>query len=1242
MHVENPHPRNSNDIKQPPVQLQQYYYSGFIVEAYKKPEFKITVEPQAKWILRKEKAKFNITGAYYFGAPLANVELTLRWYSQPMHYYYSYFYDYGYDEIPYRRGGRGRSYGGKVLLKEEKIKLDGQGKATAEYLAEVAEDYSYIVLEARATDASRRLVVTQAQLKCVKHDVYLGLNTDKWHYNKGDSVKVTLTAFTMDDKPYKGAAKLRLKQDRSIEWDQELGFDNKGTATYGFVPETPGQYVLEAEVKDTRGKVVFVSREFTVIKKKQIEWEWEQITLTMDKKEYAIGDTVRITARTGADNVPALFSIEGGNLKAYQINPLKGHQGTYTYIIPRDQGINFYASMAFSGRLNMATQGLKVPVVDSSLILIMKLAGPEKVKPGETYRGTIMLTDYSGTPVEGSFSLAMVDESIFDVAEKSEYKNSNRYYYYESPADAKKEKRIWDHFTMHRTNYVQSALSDFNQGYIAKLGTLTKTMAEPSVSPAKKDMGAGEREESKMKAVAGAPAASRSMAESNFGSGGGGSLDDLLSGVGGLAEQAPPPPRERKDFKDLGYWLASCTTDKQGAAAISFTMPDDLTKWRFTMIGGDKKARLVEFKDKTQSSQDLMVKLEAPRALVVKDSCFVTAVIHNYTENEQKAVAVLAADNQNAGILSAPKRELTIGKNGTARVDWIVRVLKPSHIGFTATLTTNEGGDMETRTYPILIHGLMESRSASGIVEEKEMAQLSFPRNSDPASRKIKIEYAPTLVYALFTGLDYLVGYPYGCVEQTMSRFLPNLYVDQAMQKTGLKDDSLHARILEYTREGIKRLTQMQNSDGSWGWWGSNQGDGRMTSYVLSGLWYAKNHGYAIDEKSFAQGCGALLELFSAEKKGDKNDLENLAVMTYPLYLVQQDQDNLLPGLVDKLYAGRNELSSQSLGLLLEILHGLGQKERTAVVLALLEKKAVRTQTQVYWTGSSSYYWHSQDVEASAGILKALLRVKPDHPSLPGLVKYLSIKREHGYWVCTKTTAQVALSEYVVKTGEMAPDYQASILVNGQEVKSFKAAKSDLKNWQGTMEYLVKPDVLDHEFVVRKKGKGVVYYTISLLYCAQEDTIRARGKNLKVTREYTRLVYGMGKDEEWEVKREPFKGTLKSGEELEVKITLTSDSHYEHMMLEDFFPQGMEVEKKTQDYYNRWCHWWFWGYANSEARDDRMVFFMDYVWQGERVFTYILRAETPGLFHALPAQAQLMYNPEVRGNSKEDFVRITE
>ncbi len=1240
--ISNPHVPGSGKDQQA-VSLLETYFSGFIVEAYKKPEFKITVTSQNKWMLIDKIASFDIKGEYYFGAPLANLDITLRWYTQNMQHYF-----------PWWTGGQSKAYfypaGDKTLLKEEKIKLDAAGKAVAKYKAKNIQDYGFLILEARATDASRRLVSTEAQVKCVKYDVYLNLSTDKWIYNLGDSVKVTISAFTMDEKPYQGKCKLSLIKGGNIEPEKELTMDKNGMARYGFMPKKSGEYTLKAEVLDSRERAVVATREFNVQEKKTITWDWEQISLKTNKEKYAIGDTVKITIDTGADNVQSLFTVEGGNLKSYGLEMIEDHTAEYYYIIPRDQGTNFYIGAAFSGRTNMVYQNIRIVVVDSSLILNLQLAGPQQLKPGDIYQGEITLTDQRGKPVAGCFSLALVDESIFDVASKSTYQRSSGNYGLLSDIlgnltseQEEKDIYIWDHFTSRLYNKVQNNISDFDQTYLSQLDKMGKALAEPEVynftGSQEDEMEVRAERRSRMKAeVTGTGVLAYLSA------GGNGedaiALDDVLGSIKGLAPaEKKPAPRERKEFRDLGYWVSNVKADRNGRAFIKFRMPDDLTQWRFTMIGGDKEERLIQHKQSVQTKQNLMAKLQAPRSFVVGDSCFITAVMHNYTEQDQAADILLKLNNENAELLSAAKQNFTIQKNGTDRIDWAVRILKPGKASFSAVLTTGTGGDMETRTYPVLVHGILQTRAKSGMIQEQDTINLSFPDDSDPLSRKIRIDYAPTLVYSLFSGLEYLTGYPYGCVEQTMSRFLPNLYVDQALQKLNMQDDSLHTLILKYTENGVERLTQLQNHNGSWGWWSnSGSGDGRMTAYVISGLIYAKKNDYKINDESYRRGIRALQDM--VPKYAQEHN--TLSQMIYALYLTKIPLSENETNWVNILYDDRAKLSVQSLAYLLEILDGSGKKDQAATIKKLLLSKAQISGSHVYWAGDQSYWWHNQDVEVTAGVLYALLITNTSFKELPGIVNYLSVKRTRGYWISTKTTAKVirALALYLEKTGEIDPDFQGTILANSRELKSFKVTKKDLNNWRGRIEYMA--DKKDYQFVLKKSGKGVLYFTVSLLYTLKECPIMARGEQLTVQRKYTRLVYTMKKNGDWIVERKSFNGTIKRGEELEVQVILNANGRFEHLVLEDFFPQGMEVEKKSRDYYDRWCRWWFWDYTHSEARDDRMVFFLDNVQKGKYTFTYILRAETPGLFHALPAVAQLMYNPEIQGNSHEDIITITD
>jgi alpha-2-macroglobulin len=103
-------------------------------------------------------------------------------------------------------------------------------------------------------------------------------------------------------------------------------------------------------------------------------------------------------------------------------------------------------------------------------------------------------------------------------------------------------------------------------------------------------------------------------------------------------------------------------------------------------------------------------------------------------------------------------------------------------------------------------------------------------------------------------------------------------------------------------------------------------------------------------------------------------------------------------------------------------------------------------------------------------------------------------------------------------------------------------------------------------------------------------------------------------------------------------------------MLEDMFPSGFEAVKEDynyqikgeSDYDNSGSPWrWRWFFAEKEYRDNRVSFFVTYPDEKMR-FTYILRAQIPGKYSISPAEASLMYYPEVNGHSKPENIHIRE
>ena len=108
--------------------------------------------------------------------------------------------------------------------------------------------------------------------------------------------------------------------------------------------------------------------------------------------------------------------------------------------------------------------------------------------------------------------------------------------------------------------------------------------------------------------------------------------------------------------------------------------------------------------------------------------------------------------------------------------------------------------------------------------------------------------------------LASLDRYPYGCAEQTTSRALPLLYVNDVAKRMGLATDAL---LRERIDGAIARVLEMQDSSGAFGIWGPSDGDMWLTSYVTDFLTRAKEAGYAVRAVPFTQALDRLQNFIS-------------------------------------------------------------------------------------------------------------------------------------------------------------------------------------------------------------------------------------------------------------------------------------------------------------------------------------------------------------------------------------------
>ena len=332
----------------------------------------------------------------------------------------------------------------------------------------------------------------------------------------------------------------------------------------------------------------------------------------------------------------------------------------------------------------------------------------------------------------------------------------------------------------------------------------------------------------------------------------------------------------RTNFVDALIWKAHVVTDENGKAKVEFKIPDNLTTWRTTVRGITKNTDVGQKVNKFISRKDLLVRMETPRFFRQDDEVVISTIVHNYLSSAKTTKIEFTSDKlklvgskinskgfENSKFTSKKIYEIEIPANSELRIDWKVKVDYPTgEATLKASALTNEESDaMEVKVQIIpngvkVIEPLVADYSETNV---NEYLEFEIPTDVDLRSASFSFTLNPSLAGTILKSLDDLAGYPYGCVEQTMSRFLPTIIVANTFKEINapLKSQTIE-ELPKYVDAGLKRLYDFQHSDGGWGWWTNDQTHPYMTAYVIYGLSLAREAGYDINENVFYNGLNNL------------------------------------------------------------------------------------------------------------------------------------------------------------------------------------------------------------------------------------------------------------------------------------------------------------------------------------------------------------------------------------------------
>jgi len=1173
--------------------VQGWYWRGglgnwgqFRVDEYRKPEFEVGVTYARRRYIQGDTLEGTIRADYYFGSPVANAQVTYRVF-QRRHWVPTYrrhvWHDwYGEEEGQQWYGGHGK------VVHQGQGQTDAQGRLAISYLIPRADYDAVYTVVAEVTDLGRRRIDGAGSVLATQAEFALAVQLDRYVVRPKEPFQLTVRVATHDgdpvaDQPVQLAVFHRRwsgqdYEEREVFRAAELRTTGQGEITTPLEIPQSGYMRIEASASDARGNTVETSRFLWIASP---NWggaymNWQGVDIVADKEAYEPGETATFLVTSQVKDLALLFTLESEQIHFYEVVRLNGH--TATVKVPLDKPAyipNVYvAATALQG--GQFLQRVRSVQVDPSARFLTVTIEPDKktYRPREKARFRITTRDKDGQPVAAEVALGVVDESLYAL----------------QPEFAADMRRF---FVRRKQNLVQSRSS---------LQFWDRGRAEA------KDEGAGAME-------AEAPAAEGLVRRKG---------KKLAAGSDYAATEI------RARFADTMLWSPTVITDANGEASVELDeVADNLTTWRLTARGMGRQGLVGQTKDSIVVRKDVIVRLQTPRFFTQGDRSLVTAVIRNDLDERKDVKVVVEAE----GVEIAGERTLTVrvDAKGERRVDWTAYVGAPGQAKITVQALTDEASDAMRLELPVLPHGSLQWTSRAGLVEQRIQEGISLPDDAIPETTELLIVVSPTHAATVLDALDYLAGYPYGCVEQTMSRFLPTAITRQVLQQLQIRKPELEDELPRMLQAGLQRLYNFQHHDGGWGWWKHDESNPFITAYVVYGLSQAQRADVQVDASVYRRAIQAL----EGHLKNAEDD-ETRAYLLYALSTAGVQAPAVRNALADNL----TDLPAATKAMVALVLHQDGEQREARRVLETLAKEAVEVGAGAHWKGQNKYRWTSHSVETTALGLQALLAIDPDHALVKKVVTWLAMTRDGDHWVSTRQTAMVvyALAGYLARTGEREPDMTLTLEVNGTRLWEKRVTKDNWHAFDGTVKLTgaqLRPG--ENAIVLDKQGTGTPVYALYLKHFARADTFQPSQGGVRIERSYARVTQANGK-----AAQEPLAdgATVKSGDEIQVTLKVLADRPHRYLIIEDPMPAGFEaVREPRRQWYGR--HWNYW-YANKEYRDEKVDIAVTYLPQGERTVTYVMRAETPGKFRILPTLVWNMYRPGEGGNSAGMTIEVTD
>ncbi len=671
---------------------------------------------------------------------------------------------------------------------------------------------------------------------------------------------------------------------------------------------------------------------------------------------------------------------------------------------------------------------------------------------------------------------------------------------------------------------------------------------------------------------------------------------------GDMFRRLSPQPTRR--FKPLSVWQKEVKV-VDGKASVMFALPEFAGEARVTAVVYDGKASGAA-SSSLKIAPRLVMQPDAPRFAAPGDVLEAALTLSNRSGADGEVRYEVSVSG--AGALDGPAAGRLVLDNGASQV---LRIpVRAGQSPGEAKISFCAKGLGERHTDEILLPvrpgapWVGESRTvcipAGGKVE------LPNPAANLPQFAQRRFTVSKDMIGELTAALSYLVGYPYGCLEQTASRAYPLVAAGGILNTIPVSESSISTDASNVVQTAVTRIVSMQRNDDyvMWPDCDTRPWKTRYSLWASEFLIAAYKAGFTMPDSARVNVTGYLRK-FALSK--------DVLISSYACHLLAMaavpDVDTQL-----RLFDGRTNMPMVAKCHLARAFTASGDRARARELTADLHPDGV--------------------VSASLALL-AILELDPKDARLPGLAAYVNSRRDksRNHWGTTEANSHALLALATFNRTLPLPSGEPDVVIkDGGKTTAVTPKRAFRMTGGGTV-------------VAENRGTGAAYLTASSVSLPDPQSLKAVSSGIGVERRFLDVE---GKEVDME--------NLSRGDLLIVELTFNlEDREYEDLVVEDLLPGCFEPDPHAVDGRSHLWDAFSWmdkaeieGFElRRDFRDDRFLLFSnsftcDAAADGTRRARayYAVRVVGAGDFLLPGASVEAMYEPEIHARSASGRVRV--